>query len=60
LAHFTSLTVMIRATVEYSDVRIMPLEIYRYSIYELADTTRGELEELFAELVDLPELDLSP
>jgi len=36
---------MIRATVEYSDVRIMPLEIYRYSIYELADTTRGALED---------------
>ena len=41
------------------DVRIMPLEIYRDSITELAGTTKEEFEALFAELVDLPEFDLS-
>jgi SEC-C motif len=41
------------------DVRIMPLEIYRDSICELADTTRDEFEDLFGELADLPEQDLS-
>jgi hypothetical protein len=41
------------------DVRIMPPEIYRDSICELAGTTKDEFEELFSELVDLPELDLS-
>jgi hypothetical protein len=45
--------------VEYLDVRIMPLEIYRDSVCELADTTRDEFDDLFSELVDLPELDLS-
>jgi hypothetical protein len=45
--------------VEYLDVRIMPLEVYRDSLCELAETTRVEFDDLFAELVDLPELDLS-
>jgi hypothetical protein len=41
------------------DVRIMPPEVYRDSICELAGTTRDEFDDLFGELVDLPELDLS-
>ena len=45
--------------VEYLDVRIMPLEIYRDSVCELGGTTRAEFDDLFGELVDLPELDLS-
>jgi len=45
--------------VEYLDVRIMPLEVYRDSICELGGTTRAEFDDLFGELVDLPELDLS-
>ncbi len=40
-------------------VRIMPPEVYRDSICELAGTTRDEFDDLFGELVDLPELDLS-
>ncbi len=45
--------------VEYLDVRIMPLEVYRDSICELGGTTRAEFDDLFGELVDLPEVDLS-
>jgi hypothetical protein len=45
--------------VGYVDVRIMPLEVYRDSIAELAGTTREEFDALFAELVDLPELNLT-
>jgi hypothetical protein len=45
--------------VEYLDVRIMPLKIYRDSIAELAGTTRDEFEDIFGELVNLPESDLS-
>jgi hypothetical protein len=45
--------------VEHFDVRIMPLEVYRDSIAELADTDKEEFEAIFDELVDLPELDLS-
>ena len=45
--------------VEYLDVRIMPIEVYRDSLCELADTTKDEFDNLFGELVDLPELDLS-
>jgi len=45
--------------VEYLDVRIMPLEVYRDSIAELAGTTRDEFEAILAELVNLPEFDLS-
>jgi hypothetical protein len=45
--------------VQYLDVRIMPLEVYRDSIVELAGTDREEFNTLFAELVDLPELDLT-
>jgi len=45
--------------VEYLDVRIMPLEVYRDSIAELAGTTKDEFEDLLAELVNLPEFDLS-
>jgi hypothetical protein len=37
----------------------MPLEVYRDSLCELAGTTKEEFESLFAELVNLPELDLS-
>ncbi len=44
---------------EYLDVRIMPLKVYRDSICELGGTTRDEFDDLFGELVDLPELDLS-
>ena len=40
-------------------VRIMPPAVYRDSICELAGTTRDEFDDLFGELVDLPELDLS-
>jgi hypothetical protein len=45
--------------VQYLDVRIMPLEVYRDSIAELASTTREEFDALFAELVNLPGLDLT-
>ena len=45
--------------VEYLDVRIMPLEVYRDSVCELGGTTRAEFDDLFGELVDLPEVDLS-
>jgi hypothetical protein len=45
--------------VEHLDVRIMPLEVYRDSIAELADTDKDEFETIFDELVNLPELDLS-
>jgi len=41
------------------DVRIMPLEVYRNAIDELAGTTREEFDGLFGEVVDLPELDLT-
>jgi hypothetical protein len=45
--------------VEYVDVRIMPAPVYRDCIAALADTTKEEFETIFAELVDLPEFDLS-
>jgi hypothetical protein len=45
--------------VQYLDIRIMPLEIYRDSICELAGTTKDEFAELFTELINLPELDLT-
>ena len=45
--------------VQYLDVRIMPLEIYRDSICELAGTTKDEFAELFTQLINLPELDPS-
>jgi len=45
--------------VQAFDVRIMPLEVYRDSICDLAGTTREEFDGLFSDLVDLPQLDLS-
>ncbi len=45
--------------VQYLDVRIMPLKVYRDSIAELAGITREEFGALIAELVDLPELNLT-
>ena len=45
--------------VQYLDVRIMPLEIYRDSICELAGTTKDEFAELCTQLINLPELDPS-
>jgi hypothetical protein len=38
------------------DVRIMPVEVYRDSLTYLAGTTKEEFKALFAELIDLPEL----
>lgn len=46
-------------SVRYIDVRIMPLDVYRDLICELAGTTKVEFHALFEELMNLPELDLS-